>query len=497
MLNLDEWLVRVGLEKGNPFARKQADEEGPLLQEYFVEHPAYNAMLDSDQPRSSILHAPRGAGKSSTRRMFETFCAEQAMHLRPLIVPLMDWLPIMEPIAAAPAGDISPHYHLEELLRQVVLMLAHDERPPQATPPDDADMAGYLSWMCHTYGTYLPPTRRDVLHKRGWLHHQPDTAAYDIQAWSVPRSLTLLVRVLHALGYRTCYVLVDRIDELQATVGSWATAARLLAPLVSNLAITEVPGLAFKYFVPSEVIAILRSEGTLREDRIGCFELTWQHTQLGEMLRSRLRVFSDGRIESLASLAVPDIRDIDDRLSAAAAGSPRRLLNLGERVLHLCAQTANDENLLIRAEHLDAALGQTADRPDSISLPAQGMPVQARLTATPQPSSGSHPEASPVPPLRMPDDGSIRRGDTPIDGWWNLPLLQRRFLDYLYQNRGKLCRRNEIMNYIWANGHTPTDEGALRKLGERLIHFVEPDPDAPVYIKKVRGGHYRLDNADD
>jgi hypothetical protein len=407
----------------------------------------------------------------------------------------------MEQMAAAPAGDSNPHHHREELLRQVVLALAHDTRPPQDTPPADVDMAGYLAWICHTYGTYLTPSQRAVLQERGWLYPQPDTAAYDIRAWSVPRSLTLLVHVLQALGYHTCYVLVDRIDELQATVGSWETAARLLAPLVSNLAITEVPGLAFKYFVPSEVIALLRSESTLREDRIGCFELTWQRAQLGEMLRSRLSVFSDGRVESLASLAVPDIRDIDDRLSAAATGSPRRLLNLGERVLHLCAYTADDENLLIRAEHLDTALRQMAasqhptDQPGSLSLPA--LSTQAPPTTTLQPSSESETTASDVPPLRMPADGSIRLGDTPIEGWWNLPLLQRRFLDYLYQNRGKLCRRNEIMNYIWANGHTPTDEGALRKLGERLIHFVEPDPGAPVYIKKVRGGHYRLDNADD
>jgi hypothetical protein len=59
MLTLAEWLSKVGFHGRNPFALKQADDEGYMLQSFFVEHPAYNTMLDFAPPRCSVLHEHR------------------------------------------------------------------------------------------------------------------------------------------------------------------------------------------------------------------------------------------------------------------------------------------------------------------------------------------------------------------------------------------------------------------------------------------------------
>ena len=98
------------------------------------------------------------------------------------------------------------------------------------------------------------------------------------------------------------------------------------------------------------------------------------------------------------------------------------------------------------------------------------------------------------PRLHVSPDGRVWIGETEVDGWDQLPTLQRNLLEYLYSNRGKLCRKDDILRVVWrGNRFTPSDD-SLRKLAERLAQFIEPYPEIPVYIRKVRGGHYRLDN---
>lgn len=506
---LSEWLTKVGFRGGNPFALKQADEEGDLLQEYFVEHPAYTAILDIAQPRSSILHAPRGAGKSTTRRMFEAYCQAQSPRARPLVIRLLDWRPIIERRAAGDALGAAPH--ARELFRQAVLALAQNADAPGLKTPTSPDAAGYLRWLCSTHDTYLTPVQRRRLNDRDWRTDAPDgeTALYDMRALPATYQFQTLMDVIQAIGYRSCYILVDRIDELLETVADWEAGADLLAPLIGNLALAEIPGLAFKYFVPTEVIAILRERGVLRDDRIGCFDLAWNghagQELLQKILRSRLMVFSDGRITSLASVAVPDLRGIDEQISAAAAGSPRHLLNLGEWLFQVCADTADDENLFVQPQHLVAArskLNTWLQRQQSLGArqndrPAPGTPHRGmrpdELANCTDRSITHSPDG--VPLLRMLADGSIWRGTQPIAGGPDLPGMQRALLQYLLERRGKVCRKEAIMHEIWNEDESPASDDSLRKLAERLIRFLEPEPNNPQYVGKVRGGHYVLMNA--
>lgn len=464
MLSLDEWLQRVGFSSGNPFALKWADDERDRLQEYFVEHGAYHAVLDAGAPRSGLLYARRGAGKSSTRLMFEAACAGAAPP--PLLVRLSDWMPVVEAGGGAAPGARAL---LAELLRLYVAALAEAAPPAAALPPDEA---GALRWVCRRHADYLLPAGRAALARAGWLDDGPDEA-HSLAALPVLRVLEVLARATRGLGFPACYVVIDGVDELYETAASWEAGADLLAPLLSNVRLLEVPHLAFKCFVPTEVFQTLRERGQLRCDRFACTELTWGPELLGRLLRGRLLAYSDGQIESLAMCAEPDAGDVDGALCRAAA-SPRELLALGEQIVQAAARDATDERLLLRRAHLERA-------------------VAPEQPARPAPAGAPGPRPAGPPPLRLAPDGGLWRGDEPIEGA-RLSPLQRRLLEYLYANSGTICSTDQLIDVTWSDRERPNDRDSLRRLVERLVEIIEPDPRSPVYLERIYGGYYVLRN---
>jgi hypothetical protein len=254
---------------------------------------------------------------------------------------------------------------------------------------------------------------------------------------------------------------------------------------------------------------VLRRRKLLREDRLSCAELSWSGPKgrrlLRKMLGNRLTVFSNGQVRSLAAIAQPDVRDIDDILLTAADASPRRLLNLGDALFQACAATSDNERVQIEQEHLEAALA------------AHGIETPLHLIGVNQADSGQPPKAPPpepattavvdvpgrstIPLLRLEADGRIWRGNQLIDGWQRLPTLQRRLLEYLYKHSGTLCSKKDLLAYVWADKYEHeekpkgADEDSLHKLAARLIKFIEADPRNPIYIRRIYGGFYRLDNA--
>jgi hypothetical protein len=483
MLRVEEWLQKVGFVK-NPFELKQAEEEGELLSEYFVEHPAFNQILDQNKPRSSVLFASRGTGKSSALQMFTTYWDELPPP-RPLFVYLTDWSNLVERVESL--DQITTRQHLDELLRRFVLALAQQLPPDQHHPPDQMHTTDYLHWLCTTYNHYITPLQQRILIERSYAT-QPTAevvATYASEAFPVIQHMQLLAATARDLGYAACYVLVDNVDELPQTVADWHACAYILENLIGHLRIHEVQGLAFKYFIPTEVFDILNGWHKIRRDRIGCFNLTWSEQQIIELLRNRLTVFSQHKITSLALLASRELTDIDERLSREAGGSPRHLLNLGEWLLQACAADATDTDATIYVKHLEFAqqeyrqwLHQQRIWPDD-----DGKPYTSEDTVQ-----------TAVPLLRVYPDGRVLRGQHEIEGWDRLPSLQRTLLEYLHQHHDRYCRREEIIAGVWKDKATPASDSSLRKLIDRLRQFVEPDPNNPIYIKHLAGGKYRLEN---
>jgi hypothetical protein len=472
MLSPAEWLVRVGFTEGNPFALNGAEDERDRLHEYFIEHQAYYAIIDAGTARSSVLHAPRGAGKSSTRRMFDAYCQAHDARQPVLLVRLTDWMPIVERVGSAKVG---PRDLLDEVLRLFMVALAElPDNPLAALPPDEA---GYLRWIGSAYGDYLRPSQRASLEIRGWLvplGAPRPSEVYSLAALPVLRCFEAVAQIAAAVGRPRCYLIVDGVDELCATTADWAAGADLLAPLLGNVRLLEVPGLAVKCFVPTEIIKVLRERGQMREDRITTVELGWSVPLLRELLRSRLEVFSDGAIQSLAQRAAPDLADIDEQLCLAAEGSPRHLLNLGDTLVRVCARTSDDTDLLLRQAHVREAILGDAPAPPEPTAPVAGEDAPA------------------VPPLRLDPDGSIWHGELRLPDSQRLSNLQRRLLTYLYEHRGQLCATDDLIRYVWAGREEPSDKDSLRRLADRLVEQIEPNPRAPIYLDRPYGGFFVL-----
>lgn len=470
-MNLEEWLMRVGFH-GNPFALKQADEEGEQLNEYFVALPAYTALIDTAIQRSSILHAPRGSGKSSMRRMFELHCQRETAEPPALVVRLADWMPITARHSVA--SVVPAESHIGELARRLVLALAQSAHAPWSGRRLDADLEGQLAWLCLSYGDYLAHAERRTLAGYGWLPDTLDRPSYDLDRLPVARRVQILAALVSGLGFRGCHVLIDGVDELLETAADWEAGANLIEALLANLGIVEAPQIAFKFFIPSEVVHELRRRGRLRDDRIQTLAVEWSGPGLRELLSRRLQAFSDGVIGRLAQLSAPGFaEDTDAALVRAAGGSPRALLNLGDQLFQLAADRADDTYTFITPEDLDRALAALAEPPP----------------ARPEAAVASAPLFSPegVPLLRIEPNGEIWMGDRLFDAWRQLTPLQRTFIDYLYKNRGRLCRYEEVIASVWPKERQPADDDSLRKLVDRMVALLEPEAKVSRYIEKVPG----------
>ena len=77
-----------------------------------------------------------------------------------------------------------------------------------------------------------------------------------------------------------------------------------------------------------------------------------------------------------------------------------------------------------------------------------------------------------------------------------LSLAQYRLLELLYDNEGKVCSRDEVVEAVWPDAvEEGVSEQAIDALARRLRERLsEPDPDHQ-YIVTVRGHGFRFDNS--
>jgi DNA-binding response OmpR family regulator len=74
-----------------------------------------------------------------------------------------------------------------------------------------------------------------------------------------------------------------------------------------------------------------------------------------------------------------------------------------------------------------------------------------------------------------------------------ISLTAREFdlLVFLMANRGRVCRREELLEQLWGTRHG--DNATLTVHVRRLREKIEADPSAPEHIKTVWGVGYRFD----
>jgi hypothetical protein len=166
--------------------------------------------------------------------------------------------------------------------------------------------------------------------------------------------LAKLVEFVQAFGYSGICILVDKVDETPTTANSADATAKLVYPLLSHIQLLEVPGFSWIFFLWSNVKTLFESKYRVRLDKIAHANITWNSDSLRELIESRLKFFSEGRL-SFSDLFSNDV-DVNgafSRLTDISINSPRELIKLMDTVVREHDARGGDAPQLIDQTSLD------------------------------------------------------------------------------------------------------------------------------------------------
>lgn len=372
-LPTNEFLKKLGFVGGNPFSETQAEEEDNLSK-YFVDLPAFYKILDMDtgKPKSSILGADRGCGKSANRKNVERWLLQGpadksskgkwAWKSPVLVIPYTDF----SRLRASVNDDFSklrPEHHVDSILWAGTAYLTEyldanweKVRTHELNEWDLARLGYFLTHYSERWSGKSDSKPPESLKKAQTSSEFIQTCiSYSSQAEKISIGgsnglLKSFTEVVLALGFNSVVVLVDGVDEIDITANKPELSALLLKPLIAERVLMQMKGLTFKFFLPNQVIEFLEEIPETRlGERIKSHEIIWNEQAIQKLLSLRLNAFSNNRLNDLAQISTPDLKDIGNILAGHVAKNPRNLLLLAEQILikleeNQKASSAQDRN---------------------------------------------------------------------------------------------------------------------------------------------------------
>lgn len=333
----------------DPFAKTNADEE-ERLDLYFIQPPFYETVLGNPKaPRSTVVFAPRGGGKTALKRKMEIASVASTY----LCVTYNSF-----PVDSKSLNDISLEYHLTNIVR-LVLTAVISECSDRGISNLNNDDRHFLYLFASQYFTSIE--RNTLKESIAAVKNLPDTALEWWNKFTGPiglavnvllsklgmgstevrqfasaqgslgtysEQLQLLREIANKLGKSSVYVLVDRVDELPFT-GSGSAAYDFVSPLLTNLQLLESRGYAFKFFLWDMLLDGYQKFA--RPDRVKYHILAWSHSQLRTMLSERLKAYSQGRVSTMAQLLGQP--EIDKAIIQYSLGSPRTIIRICKEIV--------------------------------------------------------------------------------------------------------------------------------------------------------------------
>lgn len=358
------FLTCLGFEE-NPFTYTNADEE-ERLQTYFIPPPYFHAVFgDPDRPKSVVVFAPRGGGKTAQRIMIENQCAEN--HVFAITYTQFEFANIQS------ASDIELHHHIQNILRFAlmgVFVTLHDNSNlSKSLTNHDKEVlvklaAEHFKGVTSSeikktleslksikekvrsfWNDWLPfiSTGMSTVVKRYTSLDMPELSKFDAQEANKPvhlkYELSLIVEIIRKLGFRSIYVLIDRIDESELSGNDPVASFKVIEPILRDLQLLEFDGVGLKLFLWDQLEPSYSK--IARRDRVQQETLEWDDAMLKEMWSKRLEAFSRGRINSLnvVSLRSAMSYPTDELALVFANGSPRDMIRIGRQIITEQLQT--------------------------------------------------------------------------------------------------------------------------------------------------------------
>lgn len=353
---------------GHPFSKTNADEE-PNLKDYFVPPSYFDAIIgDARSPNSSVVLAPRGAGKTAQRRMVE----DHGIKSRYLAVTYDRF----EFSAGQKLAGITLQYHLRNIITRILVsFLSYLCDYPDVVKSLSKAEKQQLSLFIQTYLGSLTGDRLQELLKE--LRSLPEKfkafwkqnvgvmepvvnfllRKYNLESIDLPdfkqeekrlaetykHQLESLLGLVRRIGFSSIYILIDKVDETEQTGNNAEHSYTLIQPLIRDLELLGLEGYGFKFFLWNQIEPFYRADA--RPDRVPQYQLNWSREALKRMLTARLQAFSGGSISSLSQLMNEDVGvDIDDMVSVMSNGSPRNMIRMCERIYAVQGERAADAN---------------------------------------------------------------------------------------------------------------------------------------------------------
>jgi hypothetical protein len=480
-----EKFVQAHHFKANPFGTTNAEQEQEHLSSFFVHVPWFDRLVgDTQRPESLLLFAPQGHGKTTHRIEVGRIAGNRRVNPA-LVVHFTDFDVLFEAQQQSPQSN--PYLRL--LLQKTLLAL--DEliyTAPERGDRLQRDQA--MRKRFHALLTMFAPLRA---YERGFTRQHPDIAELVTAFEGMQMGMQLWLRELSSLtqaaGFSSVYVLIDGVDELAATRAVPETALNLLRPLLDAPGVLQESGFAFKFFLPESVEALMRQHNVGRLDRIPLYTLRWTDSELHTMLSRRLVSYSllseTNQIVAVQTLRdlCDDCFDIDSAFVEAAQTSPRRLLDLGRRLIEQHCRAVDDPEQLIAEETARRVLAEVERVPVSVAAVPPHVPPPA-------------PSEPGVPLLFFDQRGDLWLGNEKLN---ENPLSKqlRTCMQYLWDHRHETVRYEDLLHALYGDGlmNRGDPRNSADKIVRRLRAILEPDKSGSnTYIRVQPGTGYELRN---
>ncbi len=476
------WLQNLGFED-DPFGVCEAEREDEVLPYLFIDRPyLYDILGNPEYPRTTILLANRGMGKTATCEMIAHQCEHGMLRRRALPVRYYDFNWTLEQVQ----GDVSKvtaRHHIQGIVRATLRVLADYTPPAYFDQLQGLDRALLMAFVAEFAD--------GISHMKLAKIIREEPAILDWHKLSLLEILRTLANIVTQLGrssesaYQSLYILVDRVDE---TAGGLDEAISLLKPLIAEKPLLNVPGVAFKLFLALQTGEELGQMIDLRPDRFPVRRITWDAQSLQNMVSQRLTHYSNGHIGQLEDLCNATARArITDRLIKETGGSPRTMLRLCRALIHHHVEYTTRETLIDTT-----SITQTIHEfRHQLELETQTRDTLPTITITPPPPIADD-EPMPTTGLYLDANGHVW-----VDGQQVPPLSQQEItlLESLYRQSPEIVPHEVLIEVIWPSSEWATDqaynEQNLRKLVSRLREALDAKHKSR-FVKSVRGRGYWL-----
>jgi len=382
--------------KADPFLTPVAEQEllrlKSLFFDFFVPIPSSHGLLSPQlllqrEGHDFIFGAP-GSGKTTLRLALE---AESRSVITPIVA--------VSYLFGEQSYRLRPEEHLHSLVKTLAVdLVVHllERFDPLSSPTEEQIQA--LSKLVNLGGDTLRRTLRilrDEIEHRNLDPHWGISHIWEnlgkmpvryvegaeplanligriLEAEAPARSpeavtdIEAIFQAAHLWGISRIFLLVDAIDTVNLPAETLLNSIKSFLELLP--ALHRYP-LTAKFFLPLELLEGIREYSAGLPFNVNLIIIEWNSQWQNELIRQRLRAVTlagGSRYSSLDQLAAPNL-ELSAKLIAASGGSPRKLLQMINRLFAICAEREKG-TITITHDHwqqLEKELEQREDPPSS------------------------------------------------------------------------------------------------------------------------------------